>query len=90
MQVIGPAAEPLDIDRHNRSEEYQSLLQPDLAVFVGALGERISAAEHGPADTAVDAVINPDLMRLKHEFARQSRHGTSSGAMGTSEDRCIS
>ena len=82
MQVIGHGAEPLDIDCHDRSKEHQALLQPAFAVLIGTLGEGIPAAEHRPADTAIDAVIDPDLMRLEHEFARQSRHGTPGGSEG--------
>jgi hypothetical protein len=46
VQMIGHATEPLDIDCDDQGEEHKALLQTGLAVFVGALVERIPTAQY--------------------------------------------
>ena len=90
MKVVGHDAKPQNIDRHDRSEECESLLQPELAMFIGPLGPVIPAAQKRPADTAIEAVIDPHFVRLKHELPGQSRHGdTRAGAATEARKRAI-
>jgi hypothetical protein len=58
-----------------------------LVVRVRTLGAMIPTAEERPADTAVDAVIAPNLRRLKHQLPRQPQPKRFPDTQGTSADR---
>jgi hypothetical protein len=49
-----------DFDGEDGGELFEAVANPGLAVFVVAPGDRVDAAEEGPADTPGDAVIDPD------------------------------
>ena len=46
VPVIPHRAKSVEINRHDRGEEYQPLLQPELAVFLRSPGQRIPATQH--------------------------------------------
>ena len=86
MDHVGPIAQPdvavvthdgkrQDFAAKLPGQELQKLLNPGFAMVKVLARDRILAAQEGPPDCALDAVLNADFRFLNQVASRQSGHG---------------